>query len=254
VADDGLVLLFQPISERLSHRIVGVEALVRWQHPTRGLLGAGEFIPLATQTGLMRALDRRVLELACAQAKAWLVAGLTLHTSINVSRDSLQDSDFADYVRTTLGKYGLTGRDVELEITEEGLLDNFTQASLFVSQMQKVCIRMSIDDFGTGYSSLTRLRNLPVQTLKIDQSFVRGAVTQLVDAAIVESVITLGHRLGMMVVAEGVEDQETLNYLEAMGVDLIQGYFLGRPMSSADILTRLEADQSESVNLQARAA
>ena len=255
VADDGLVLFFQPISERLSHRIIGVEALVRWQHPTRGLLGAGEFIPLATQTGLMRALDRRVLGLACAQTQAWLAAGLTLRTSINVSRDSLQDPDFTDYVRTTLHKYSLAGRDIELEITEEGLLDNFTQASHFVSQMQGAGVRMSIDDFGTGYSSLTRLRNLPVQTLKIDQSFVKGALVEPADAAIVESVITLGHRLGMALIAEGVEDQETLTYLEASGVDLIQGYFLGRPMRAGDLLIRLERDQrSVAKSGRARAA
>jgi diguanylate cyclase (GGDEF)-like protein len=255
VAGDGLVLLFQPISERLTHRIIGAEALVRWQHPSRGLLGAGEIIPLATQTGLMRALDRRVLDLACAQTKAWLTAGVTLRTSINVSRDSLQDPDFADYVQTTLNKYGLAGRNIELEITEEGLLDNFAQAGHFVSRMRELDIRMSIDDFGTGYSSLARLRNLPVQTLKIDQSFVKGALIESADAAIVESVIALGHHLGMALIAEGVEDQATLSYLEASGVDLIQGYFLGRPMSAVDLSTLLEAGQrSETGKGRARAA
>ena len=243
IAGDGLVLFFQPIWERLSGRTVGAEALVRWQHPTRGLLTPSDFIPLATQTGLIRALDRRVLDMACAQTWTWLGGGLNLRISVNVSRDSLQDPAFATCVRTALARYRLSPSDLELEITEEGLLDNPLQASLFVKQMRELGVRVSIDDFGTGYSSLARLRHLPVQALKIDQSFVRGAIGESADATIVESVIALGHRLGLEVVAEGVEDAETMAYLEDCGIDMVQGYFLGRPMLAEDLTLHVWAER-----------
>jgi EAL domain-containing protein (putative c-di-GMP-specific phosphodiesterase class I) len=237
-------LLYQPILRCADNRIIGAEALVRWLHPTRGLLGAIEFVPLAAQTGLIGALDRRVFELACTQIRLWLKVGRDLRTNINISRDSLQEPGFADYIAETLSRYGVPGTAIELEITEEGLFDNPGQASRFVAQMRELGVRMSIDDFGTGYSSLARLRNLPVQALKIDQSFVRSALAEPADAAIVESVISLGHRLGMEVIAEGVEDQATLNYLEECGVDMAQGYLLGRPMSAQDLVYKVWPDRS----------
>jgi diguanylate cyclase (GGDEF)-like protein len=249
LTEEGLVLLFQPIWEPARQRTVGVEALVRWMHPTRGLLGAMDIIRLATQTGLIRLLDRRILDLACAQGQAWRSKGLSLRISVNLSRDSIQDPELADYVGQTLLRHDLPASALELEITEDGLLDNPSQASRFVGQMRELGVRMSIDDFGTGHSSLARLITLPVQVLKIDQSFVFHALTEPANAAIIESVVGLGHRLGLEIVAEGVEDRATLTYLEACGVDLIQGYLLGRPMSPEALFCQVNRERSGATEL-----
>ena len=241
---DGLFLLYQPLQQRITGRTTAVEALVRWAHPSRGVVGAGDFIPLATQTGLIRALDRHVFSLAFDQARAWRDAGVQVRIAINVSRDSLQEPSLGDQITQALHRRGLAGSAIELEVTEDGLLENPAQAARFIVQMGTLGIRMAIDDFGTGYSSLGRLRDFKVQVLKIDQSFVKHALTVSADAAIIESVVSLGHRLGLEVVAEGIEDQATLAYLERCGIDYAQGYFVGRPMEAEKISARVLAEQT----------
>ncbi len=239
----ALVLRYQPIWQRVSGRTVGVEALVRWLHPTRGMVGAADFIPLATQTGLIGSLDRRVLDLACAQARAWRDEGLAVRTSINISRDSLQDPNFGERVQAALRHHGLSGDAIELEVTEDGLLDRPAQATRFVELMRDLGVRMAIDDFCTGFSSLARLRDLPVQSLKVDQGFVTNVLKVPADASIVMGVVSLGHNLGLEVVAEGVEDERTLAYLVSCGIDYAQGYFLGRPMEPDAITSILRGEQ-----------
>jgi diguanylate cyclase (GGDEF)-like protein len=239
---DELTLVFQPIREHLSGRTPAVEALVRWNHPSRGLLSPSEFLPLANQMGLMRALDARVLELACSQARAWHDIGLDIWVNVNVSRDSIQDLEFPDLLRSALERHGLPGRAIVLEITEDGLLESAEQARKVVELASGLGVRMAIDDFGTGFSSLGRLRNLPVDYLKIDQSFVSGALLETQNAAIVESVVGLAHRLGKQVVAEGVEDAATLAYLDRLATDYAQGFYIGRPVRPDEITARLRAE------------
>jgi EAL domain-containing protein (putative c-di-GMP-specific phosphodiesterase class I) len=244
---DGLVLAFQPIRERLSGTTTSVEALVRWNHPSRGLLLPSEFLPLANQMGLMRTLDARVLELACSQARAWRDLGLDICVNVNVSRDSIQDLRYPDLLRTALSRHGLPGRAIVLEVTEEGLLESADQARKVVELAANLGVRMAIDDFGTGFSSLGRLRDLPVDYLKIDQSFVTDALVESQNAAIVESVVNLAHRLGRQVVAEGVEDEATLAYVDRLGADYAQGFFIGRPVPADEITARLRSETASPV-------
>ena len=244
---DGLVLMFQPIRERRSGTTTAVEALVRWNHPRRGLLPPSDFLPLANQMGLMRTLDGRVLELACAQARAWRDMGLDIWVNVNVSRDSIQDMQYPALLRDALGRHGLPGRAIVLEVTEDGLLESADQARTVVELAADLGVRMAIDDFGTGFSSLGRLRDLPVDYLKIDQSFVTHALVEGQNAAIVESVLSLAHRLGRQVVAEGVEDEATLAYIDRLGVDYAQGFFIGRPVPPAEITQRLQAEAASPV-------
>lgn len=244
---DGLILVFQPIRERLSGTTTAVEALVRWNHPSRGLLAPYEFLPLANQMGLMRALDARVLELACAQARAWREMGLDIGVNVNVSRDSIQDIQYPALLRTALVRHGLPGRAIVLEVTEDGLLESAEQARTVVELAADLGVHMAIDDFGTGFSSLGGLRDLPVDYLKIDQSFVTDALVEGQNAAIVESVVGLAHRLGRQVVAEGVEDEATLEYVDRLGADYTQGFFIGRPVPPEEITARLRSEATSLV-------
>lgn len=242
IADDRLLLLFQPIRGRLSGKTEAVEALVRWNSKA-GLLLPRDFLPLAVQTGLIRTLDTTVLDLACAQAHRWREARLDVRVSINVSRESLQEAVFIDLVRSTLDRYDLPGSAIELEVTEDGLLESADQACEFMGSAHELGIRMALDDFGIGFSSLGRLRDLPVDYLKIDQSFVAGATVPVENAAIVETVVSLAHRLGKQVVAEGVESRATLDYLDRIGADYTQGFFISRPVGAEEITARLQAEQ-----------
>lgn len=162
--------------------------------------------------------------------------------NVNVSRDSIQDLNFPDLLRSALERHGLAGRAIVLEITEDGLLESAEQARTVVGLASELGVRMAIDDFGTGFSSLGRLRTLPVDYLKIDQSFVTGALLETQNAAIVESVVGLAHRLGKQVVAKGVEDAATLAYLDRLAVDYAQGFHIGRPVPPDEITARLRAE------------
>jgi diguanylate cyclase (GGDEF)-like protein len=229
--DDELVLHFQPKAELRSGRVAGVEALVRWRHPRRGLLPPDEFIPLAEHTGLMRPLTLYVLDAALAQCRILHDLGLQLSVSVNLSARNLSDVGLPDEVVRLLHKWDIDPRFLELEITETSLMVDPARATDVLARLSARRIRLSIDDFGTGYSSLAFLRQLPVDEIKIDKSFIMNMLSDENDAVIVRSTIDLGRNLGLRVVAEGVETEEIWGRLAYMGCDLAQGNYLSEPMA-----------------------
>jgi diguanylate cyclase (GGDEF)-like protein len=239
---DEIEAHFQPKAQAASRRIVGVEALVRWRHPVRGLIGPGEFVTVAEQAGLGRALTRRMLALALAQAKAWREAGLDLHVAVNTTVADLQDVQFPVEVAAMLADHGLPPEALVLEVTENMVLADPVRVGDVLAQLGELGLGLSLDDFGTGYSSLTHLKALPVGEVKIDRSFVARMTKDPVDAAIVEATIRLSHSIGIRVVAEGVEDQLTWSSLIANGCELVQGYALSRPLPAAELEVLLRAE------------
>ena len=234
--DDGqLVLHYQPQRDLRSGRITMVEALVRWDHPQRGLLGPGEFIPLAEQTDLMRPLTLHVLERALQQVAAWERTGISLGVAVNIAVANLLDADFPAAVAAAVDRSGVPADRLQLEITENVVMADPVRAAQVLADLGRIGVRLSLDDFGTGYSSLAYLKQLPVEELKIDRSFVMGMAADGLDAAIVRSTIDLARNLGLQVVAEGVEDAATLANLEALGCDLAQGFYLSRPVPPAEL-------------------
>src|SRR4051794_7766000 len=229
--DDGqLTLHYQPKAELATGRIVGVEALVRWYHPVRGLIPTDLFVPLAEQTGLMRPLTDHVVAVAVRQIAAWEAAGLTVSVAINVSVRDLHDPQFAVALRQRCELEGVAAASLQLEITEGTLIDDPARTEEVLRELADFGVALSLDDFGTGYSSLAHLKRLPVREIKIDRSFVQRLHLDADDAAIVRSIIDLGGALGLRVVAEGVETLETWTRLQAMGCDEAQGWYLARPM------------------------
>lgn len=226
-----LLLHYQPVVNE-DGQIVGVEALVRWQHPRCGLVMPGDFIALAEQTGLIVPLGLWVLEAACAQLVAWSGQPHTalLSIAVNVSVGQFRVSDFVDQLLTLLQRSGANPCCLKLEITESLMLNDMEEAIQKMNQLRAVGVRFSLDDFGTGYSSLAYLKRLPLEQLKIDQSFVRDVLTNPNDAAIAQTVLTLGQSLGLTVVAEGVETQAQFGFLMGHGCRVFQGYFFGRPV------------------------
>ncbi|MGA2165134.1 MAG: EAL domain-containing protein [Solirubrobacteraceae bacterium] len=204
---------FQPKADAGSRRIVGVEALVRWQHPTRGLISPAEFVTVAEQAGLGRALTRRMLDLALKQARIWRDEGFELHVAVNTTVADLQDTQFPGEVAATLEAHGLPPEALVLEVTENMVLADPVRVGDVLAQLGELGLGLSLDDFGTGFSSLTHLKSLPVGEVKIDRSFVGRMTTDPVDAAIVQATIQLAHSIGIRVVAEGIEDQVTWSSL-----------------------------------------
>jgi diguanylate cyclase (GGDEF)-like protein len=231
-----LVLHYQPKLALAGERVAGVEALVRWQHPRRGLLGPHEFLELAAQGDLMPALTACVLDTALAQVTAWRAEGLRLSVAVNVPPEALHDRALPSNVEAALARHGLGGDALQLEITESSLMRDAARASTVLEELRAHGVRVAIDDFGTGYSSLAWLKRLPVHEIKIDRSFVMEMDERASDAAIVESTIRLGQTLGLLVVAEGVETVAALERLRAFGCDVAQGYLISRPIP-ADELT-----------------
>jgi diguanylate cyclase (GGDEF)-like protein len=228
--NDEFVLHYQPKVALPSGTLIGVEALARWQHPTRGLLGPGEFIPAAESTGLIVPFTLHVLGLALSQRALWQSADEELTIAVNLSPRCLAEPDLTVKVLALLAAYGVSPRMLELEITENTLAHDPDRALSTLSALHAAGIAISIDDFGTGYSSMSYLKRLPVRELKVDRSFVSGMLSDVGDGVLVRSVVDLGHNLGLTVVAEGVEDQATLDALAAIGCDVAQGYHCGRPM------------------------
>lgn len=224
-----LELHYQPKVDCQSGAAVGAEALVRWRHPVLGLVPPVRFIPLAEQTGLIKALTRWALETAAVQCQHWLANGWRIGVAVNLSANDIQDDALPTFIGDLLGRCGLPPDLLTVEITEGMLVEDPAQAMAVLRRLDALGVRASLDDFGTGYSSLAYLKHLPVHELKIDQSFVRDLVRDERDQAIVSSTIGLGHSLGMRIVAEGVEDQATLDCLRALGADVVQGYHLARP-------------------------
>lgn len=227
------VLHYQPKVALSDGRLLGVEALARWQHPHRGPLEPEDFIPAAESTGLIVPFTLHVLRLALADVGRWQSCGDELTVAVNVSPRCLADAAMTAKILGLLAEFDVPPRLLELEITENTLAHDPDRALATLTALHAAGIRISIDDFGTGYSSMNYLKRLPVSELKVDRSFVSGMLAQLDDGVLVRSVIDLGHNLGMTVVAEGVEDQETLDALMAAGCDVAQGFHTGRPMTMA---------------------
>jgi len=235
-----LQLHYQPKVDLKTRTIVGAEALLRWSHAKRGFVSPAEFIPLAEQTGLIRPLTRWVLDRATGESCAWARAGRRLPVAINVSARSLQDERIVDEVEEALLTHDVRGDQLQIEVTESAIMTDAGRAAEVLASLTGRGVSVSIDDFGTGYSSLGLLRRLPVQELKIDKSFVIGmAGDGAEDTAIVRSTADLAHNLGLTVVAEGVEDQWTLDLLSSFGCDQAQGYHIAHPMPSADFIAWL---------------
>jgi diguanylate cyclase (GGDEF)-like protein/PAS domain S-box-containing protein len=233
IAEDELTLVYQPKVDCRTGEVGGVEALVRWQHPRQGLIQPDRFIPLAEQTGLIRPLTRWVLNAALRQARAWQDEGLTLSVAVNLSAHDLQDIELPRRVAGLLERWDVGPQWLKLELTESALMSDPAQALSVLTELCELGVRIAIDDFGTGYSSLGYLKRLPAHEIKIDRSFVADMAGQERDRAIVRSTIDLGHNLGLAAVAEGVEDQRTLDLLGGLGCDLAQGFFLSRPLPAS---------------------
>ncbi len=225
------VLHFQPEYTPGRDDPVAAEALVRWQHPTRGLLGPNEFIPIAEETGLIQHIGHWVLRAACAQLRAWRQRGHPLRIAVNVSGSQLQDDRIAGTIERVLAEFGLAADDLIVEITESVWMERAGGAMDHLRRIKEMGVLLAIDDFGTGYSSLSYLKRMPVDILKIDRSFVTDLDEGYdeTDASIVRGIIALGHNLGLSVVAEGVETDAQRTALSRMGCDLLQGFLLGRP-------------------------
>lgn len=226
-----LLLYYQPVVNR-DGLMMGVEALVRWQHPQRGMVSPGDFIPLAEQTGLIVPLGQWVLETACAQLAAWSSQSSTarLSVSVNVSARQFRQAEFASNLLTLLRESGANPYRLKLEITESLLLNDAEDVIHKIGELRSIGVSFALDDFGTGYSSLAYLKRLPLEQLKIDQSFVRDVMTDPNDAAIVQAVLTLGQSLGLTVVAEGVETEAQRDFLARHGCQMFQGYLFSRPV------------------------
>jgi predicted signal transduction protein with EAL and GGDEF domain len=227
---DEFVLHYQPLIDIGTDRIRGVEALVRWQHPTEGLLPPSQFIAFAEGTGFIHELTRHVLSAACRQARVWKDDGQPLVVSVNISARCLLDTTLPETVLAALTQFGLPVALLKLEITESAIIADPSRAQSVINRLHALGVALSIDDFGTGYTSLAYLRDLPVRELKIDQSFVSRMLFNDKDAVIVRTVVELAARLGLDSVAEGIEDAETLRALADLGCTIAQGYHLGRPM------------------------
>jgi diguanylate cyclase (GGDEF)-like protein len=233
---DELVLHYQPEVEPRSGEIIAVEALVRWRHPTRGLLFPDQFIPFAEQTGLIRPLTHHVLDTAVRQIRSWRSrSGRPIHVAVNLSARDFQDPELPDFVDRTLRRWEMPPEQLKLEITETVVMADAARSLETLSTLREMGVQLSIDDFGTGYSSLSYLKRLPVDEIKIDRSFVTDIVADQGASAIVRATIDLAHSLDRTVVAEGAEDQATMSMLAVFGCDAVQGYYFAKPLPAEEI-------------------
>jgi diguanylate cyclase len=231
-----LLLYYQPKVELKTGTIIGIEALIRWNHPQRGFVTPGQFIAIAEECGFIVPIGRWVLREACRQARAWQVAGLPpTSVAINVSSVELRDSGFVSGIREILRETGLDPRYLELELTETVFLDNSRSAMQVLKDLKNIGLVLTLDDFGTGYSSLSYLKRFPIDSIKIDQSFVRDLTSEEDSPGIVIAVIGLGKSLHMRVVAEGVETREQLEILREHGCNEAQGYYFSRPVPAVEL-------------------
>jgi len=241
---DEFVVHYQPILTFGASRIIGVEALVRWQHPSRGLVGPNEFIPIAEETGLIDALGAWVLAESCHQLAAWnqqLTDDQQLSVSVNLSAHQLRHPDLIDLVRRVLAETELPPAQLILEVTESVLIEDPEKAGVVLQELAELGIRIAIDDFGIGFSSLANLRYFPLHLLKIDQQFVAGLDVDVLDTVVVAGVTDLAHGLGLEVIAEGIETSEQLARLEELDCDYGQGYWFARPLPAGECWSLLRS-------------
>ena len=235
---DEMLVFYQPQEDLQTGRLIGMEALVRWQHPKRGMVNPMEFIPLAEETGQIFELGEWVMKTACAQLKAWLDRGQApIRVAVNLAGRQLDKGDIAERVAETLRETGLPAEHLELEITESTIMENAEEVIDTLEQLKKMGVKLAIDDFGTGYSSLNYLKRFPIDLLKIDRAFVSDITTDKVDADIVTTIIALAHSLGVKVIAEGVETELQKEFLTKEKCNYMQGYYLGKPVP-ADIFEK----------------
>jgi diguanylate cyclase (GGDEF)-like protein len=230
---DELVLYYQPKVNISTGDLVGAEALVRWQHPEHGLILPDSFIPLAERTGLINPLTRHILDMALAQTRIWFDQGRSLPISVNLSARNLHDERFADMVARLLAVHDVRANLLELEVTESAIMIDPVRAVQMLENLSDLGVKLSLDDFGAGYTSLSQLKALPISEIKIDRSFVMTMTEDPRDSLIVQSVIALGHNLGLTLVAEGVETEPVLSVLASLGCDVFQGYHMSRPIPVA---------------------
>jgi EAL domain-containing protein (putative c-di-GMP-specific phosphodiesterase class I) len=241
IEQDELLLYYQPKVDGRTGALTGVEALVRWQHPERGLLPPDEFIPLAEYTGLIQPLSLWVLRTALLQCQAWRQMGREVPVAVNLSMQNLHDPALPATIRILLDRAGVPPHWLTVELTESAIMRDPARAMTTLSQLRAMGVQVALDDFGTGYSSLSYVKRLPVTQLKIDKAFVQDAAVDAQDAAILRSVIELSHQLGLAPIAEGVEDQATQEVLAALGCHELQGYHLCRPLPAPELLPWLSA-------------
>lgn len=242
---DGLQVYYQPIYALDQQKLVGCEALVRWNHPERGLVPPNDFIPIAEENGLISSIDEWVLRHACQQMRQWQDDGLKLEfVAVNLSSRSLSNQALPEIVTQSLQDANISPQLLELEVTESAVMEDPSSADAVLKELRQLGVRLAIDDFGTGYSSLSRLKSLPVHKLKIDQSFISNLPAGAEDIAIVRAILALGNSLGLEVQAEGIETAEQVHFLQQQNCPLGQGYWFGRPVP-ADAFRKLLADSTQ---------
>ena len=243
---DELVLYYQPQVEAGTGMIVGLEALVRWEHPESGLIPPMEFIPIAEETGLIIPIGEWVLQTACEQTQAWHQAGLnTLRIAVNLSGRQFKQHDLIKSVQNTLDSTRLDPQYLELELTESILMHDVEENISTLLKLKETGLKLSVDDFGTGYSSMSYLKRFPLDTLKIDRCFVKDIMTDPNDAAITKAIIALAKSLDLTTIAEGVETEDQFTFLREQGCDQIQGYLISRPLPAEEIIALLKADKNK---------
>jgi diguanylate cyclase (GGDEF)-like protein len=235
IDNDELVLHFQPQVALDTRRVIGVEALVRWEHPERGLLGPGDFLGVAERTGVITDVTRWVLDAAVRQCASWRERGTELPVAINLAAANIVDIALPDAVEQTLRRWNVPGELLQCEVSEDTVMGDPQRATEVLERLRALGVRLSLDDFGTGHSSLSYLKRLPLDEVKIDRSFVTGMAVDPSDAAIVRSTIDLARHLGLDVVAEGVETEEVLEVLVALDCDVAQGFLLSRPLPASQL-------------------
>jgi diguanylate cyclase (GGDEF)-like protein len=245
IENDEFLLYYQPKVRIADGKIVGVEALIRWQHPQRGLVPPDEFIPLVERTVLLRPLTAYVLNQALRQTREWHDLGLPIQTAVNLSARNLADSELPDQVADLLGAWELPSSALGLELTESFVMSDSLKTATILNRLRDVGVELSVDDFGTGYSSLSYLSRLPIDEIKVDRSFVGDMLANPNNATIVRATVDLGRNLGLRVVAEGVEDAATLQELARLKCHVAQGYFLSRPLPADQITPWLMARVTE---------
>ena len=237
-----LLLHYQAKVNIATGRIIGAEALVRWNHPERGMVPPGEFIPIAEETGLVVSIGEWVLEEACSQARAWERQGLPpLKLAVNISARQISPK-LPQSIGALLSRHELTPAWLELELTESMLMNNTDSVISMMDELNAMGISLSLDDFGTGFSSLSYLKRFPIDTLKIDRSFVTGTPNDADDCAIAGAIVGMAKQLRLNVIAEGVENLEQLGFLRSLGCDEIQGFLFSRPLPADEIMAMVRSD------------